>query len=592
MLNENKSKRNMIIMLAVALFVILAGDLLASLIQTDFGKVKVNDVRFDGADGTVISALLYVPKGASASNKAPGILAIHGMMNNRETQDGFAIEFARRGYVVLAIDQVGHGYSTSTANSHGFGAPDALSYLRSLDIVDTNNIGMEGFSTGAMAVAYAANKAKADYKSAVMVGFGYPILTSTFPRNLAVIESEWDEWSAGAWGVPVAKDVAKSALLKKTFNTSEDVVVGKLYGSIADGTARKYYMPRNIHNGDHFSPAAIGNAIDWFQATLQGGKPLPPSDQIWLWKEIGNLIALIGMIMLFFPVASLLLRANFFKNLEEAPAKPKSAKGIGWWISALIIVILPPSTYFSFQALAPKLGLKTSVIFPESMTSGLLSWLFLVSLIAAALFLIWHFAFNRKAKATASDYGLTWGKKLDWPKIGKSFLLAAVVAFAGYLTLVISAWLFKVDYRFWLFNVKPMSLLHFRIFLTYLVPFILCFVAMSVVLNGQLRPTRKGNEMSLGSEMAINVTLLALGFLGLLAFQYIPFVMGGPLTYGAGDSAIILFTVLAWEIVPMLTIVALAYTYFYRKTGHIYAGAFLSAILVTWIVVASQMIVA
>ena len=96
--------------------------------------------------------------------------------------------------------------------------------------------------------------------------------------------------------------------------------------------------------------------------------------------------------------------------------------------------------------------------------------------------------------------------------------------------------------------------------------------------------------MSLGSEMAINVALLVLGFLGLLAFQYIPFVMGGTLTYGAGDPAIILFTVLAWEIVPMLTIVALAYTYFYRKTGHIYAGAFISAILVTWIVVASQMI--
>jgi hypothetical protein len=224
------------------------------------------------------------------------------------------------------------------------------------------------------------------------------------------------------------------------------------------------------------------------------------------------------------------------------------------------------------------------------MTSGFLSWLLLVGLIALALFLIWHFAFNRKAKATASDYGLTWGKKLDWIKIGKSFLLAFLVVLAGYLTLVLSAWLFKVDYRFWLFNVKLMSLLHFRIFLTYLIPFIVYFVILGLVLNGQLRPTRKGTELSMRSEMAINVALLALGFLGLLAFQYIPFVMGGTLTYGSADSSIILFTVLAYEIVPMMTIVALAYTYFYRKTGHIYAGAFLSAILVTWIIVASQFI--
>src|SRR4030066_1409254 len=150
--NKNKSKRRDIIMLAIALFLILVGDLLASLIQTDFGKVKVNDVRFDGADGIVMSALLYVPKGVTASNKAPGILAIHGMMNNRETQDGFAIEFARRGYVVLAIDQVGHGYSDPPAFANGFGGIDGLKYLRSLDMVDPENIGMEGHSMGGWAI--------------------------------------------------------------------------------------------------------------------------------------------------------------------------------------------------------------------------------------------------------------------------------------------------------------------------------------------------------------------------------------------------------------------------------------------------------
>jgi len=587
--NGRKSKRTNIIMLAVALFLILVGDLLAFMVQTDGGNIRVSDVRFEGTDGIIISALLYVPKGATANNKAPGILAIHGYMLTRETQDGFAIEFARRGYVVLAIDQTGHGYSTGAANDSGFGAPDALRYLRSLDMVDTNNIGMEGFSTGAMASVYAANKAKDDYKSVVMIGFGYPILTSTFPRNLAVIESVWDEWSAFAWGVPVAKDVVKSAILKKAFGTNDDVVVGKLYGSFADGTARKLYQPRNIHNGDYFAPAAIGDAVGWFQATLDGGNALPPADQIWLWKEIGNLIALIGMVMLFFPVGSLLLRANFFKGLDEAPAKPKSAKGIAWWISAIIIVVLAPLTYFTFTEYATRFKISPTQIFPQPFTAGLLGWLLLVGLIALALFLIWHFAFNRKAKATASDYGLTWGKKLDWAKIGKSFLLAFLVAFVGYLTLVFSAWLFNVDFRFWLFNVKPMSLVQFRMFLSYLIPFIVYFIILGLVLNGQLRPTRKGMEFSMRSEMAINVALLVLGFLGLLAFQYIPFIMGNPLPVGTTANNV-LYTVLAFEIVPMLTIVALAYTYFYRKTGHIYAGAFLSAMLVTWIIVASQTI--
>jgi pimeloyl-ACP methyl ester carboxylesterase len=582
--NENKSKRTNIIMLAVALFLILVGNLLACSTQTDWGNVKVRDVRFAGTNGIIMSALLYEPKGVTAKNPAPGILAIHGYINTREMQDGFAIEFARRGYVVLAIDQTGHGYSDPPSFTNEFGAIDGLRYLRSLDIVDTNNIGLEGHSMGGWGIINTVKAFPDSYKAVVLEGSGIGSITSTFPRNMGVVLGEWDEYSQGMWGTPVAKDAVKGDRLKKAFGTNDDVVVGKLYGKIADGTARKFYQPRTTHPGVHISTAGIGDAIDWFQATLQGGKPLPPSDQIWYWKEIGNLIALIGMILLFFPVGSLLLRGNFFKGLDEAPAKPKSAKGIAWWISAIIIVVLPPLTYFTFKEYATKFKIAPNQIFPQAITAQVLVWLLLVGLIALALFLIWHFAFNRKAKATASDYGLTWGRKLNWEKIGKSFLLAFLVAFVGYLTLVFSAWLFNVDFRFWLFAVKPMSPIQFRMFLSYLIPFIVYFIILGLVLNGQLRPTRKGMEMSLGSEMAINVALLVLGFVGLIAFQYIPLLMGGTLTLRSE----ILFSIILFQLLPIMTIVALAYTYFYRKTGHIYVGAFLCAMLVTWILVASQ----
>jgi hypothetical protein len=93
--------------------------------------------------------------------------------------------------------------------------------------------------------------------------------------------------------------------------------------------------------------------------------------------------------------------------------------------------------------------------------------------------------------------------------------------------------------------------------------------------------------MSLGSEMVINVALLVVGFLGLLAYQYIPLLTGGSLSVHASSDNI-LFTIMAFQLLAMFTIVALAYTYFFRKTAHIYAGAFFSALLVTWILVASQ----
>ena len=133
----------------VVLGVILAigGAFWASSVQTG-GGVSVRDIRFAGTGGKTMSALLYVPPGASAMAKAPSILAVHGYINSRETQDAFAIEFARRGYVVLAMDQTGHGYSDGPAFSNGFGGPDGLKYLRSLPMVDTGNIGLEGHSMG------------------------------------------------------------------------------------------------------------------------------------------------------------------------------------------------------------------------------------------------------------------------------------------------------------------------------------------------------------------------------------------------------------------------------------------------------------
>lgn len=58
-----------------------------------------------------------------------------------------------------------------------------------------------------------------------------------------------------------------------------------------------------------------------------------------------------------------------------------------------------------------------------------------------------------------------------WKEIGKSFLLAVTVAFGGYLPLALSDFFFKIDFRIYVFAVRLMSALQFRIFLVYLIPF-------------------------------------------------------------------------------------------------------------------------
>jgi pimeloyl-ACP methyl ester carboxylesterase len=218
-------------LIVIALILIIGGGLLAYLIQTSGGTIKIKDIRFKASNGKMVSALLYIPAGVSKEKPAPGIVATHGYINSRETQDGFAIEFARRGYVVLAVDQTGHGFSDPPAFAQGFGGMDSLAYLRTLDIVDLDNIGLEGHSMGGWASVVAAATNPKGYKAVVLASsstgtFGIPEGTETFPRNTALIFSKYDEFSQLMWGAAIPADIVKTDKLKKLFGTTEDVEVG------------------------------------------------------------------------------------------------------------------------------------------------------------------------------------------------------------------------------------------------------------------------------------------------------------------------------------------------------------------------------
>src|ERR1700719_2143942 len=324
----------------VGLILILAGGLLAYLTQTS-GGIQIRDVRFVGAKGNTMSALLYVPANATPQLPAPGILAVHGYINSRETQDGFAIEFARRGYVVLALDQTGHGYSDPPAFANGFGGPDGLAHLRSLDIVDKNNIGLEGHSMGGWTVLAAAAAMPDDYKSMVLEGSstGKPFAadgTPGWPRNVALVFAQYEEISSLMWGVDRARDVTQSPKLQALFGTEGPVEPGKVYGDIAQDTARVLYTPAMTHPAEHISHEAIGDSLDWFGKTLQGRTPRPAGDQIWFRKEIGTLIALIGFVALLIGVFDGLLEAPMFSHLRlpeiagGAVSAHAAAKGGRW----------------------------------------------------------------------------------------------------------------------------------------------------------------------------------------------------------------------------------------------------------------------
>jgi pimeloyl-ACP methyl ester carboxylesterase len=572
-------------LLMVSLGMMVLGGFAAHLTQTAGGRVRIEDVRFVGPGGIAQNARLYVPQTATAEDPVPGIVAIHGYINTHETQAGFAIEFARRGFVVLAVDQTGHGLSDPPSGSNGFGGPPALAFLRTLDIVDPHNIGLEGHSMGGWASLAAAAALPDGYKSIVLegasVGRTAASSDSTPPlRNVAVVFSLYDEFSRSMWGVPVPRDIVASERLMAFFGTDEEVEPGRIYGSIEDGDARVLFQPPVTHPGDHLSRAAIGHAVAWFQATLDGGTDLPPSDQIWYWRELGTLVALVGMILLLLPVGAFLLEAPWFRELADVPSEPLSAKGVGWVGATLVFVLLPVVTFFPFKDLSTPLGFTPSRVFPQGITNQVITWTTLMGLISLVLFLVWHFTSNQRRGANGDHYGLTWGGKLSVRRILKSLLLAFLIVLAALVAVNASAFFFVSDFRFWVFAIRPLSPAQARIALSYLLPFSGFFLVLSTALHGQLR--RPG--LSLGAEITANILILTAGFAGLLLIQYVPLLMGGTMTISSEP----LWTIIAFQLLPIMTIVAVVSTFFFRRTGHVFVGAFASGMLVTWIVVASQ----
>jgi pimeloyl-ACP methyl ester carboxylesterase len=561
--------------LAIAgVILILAGGLLAHFTQTA-GGIRVQDVRFKGAKGNTMSALLYIPANATAQTPAPGILAVHGYINSRETQDGFAIEFARRGYVVLALDQTGHGYSDPPAFANGFGGPDGLAHLRGLDFVDKNNIGLEGHSMGGWTVLAAATAMPNDYKSMVLQGSstGKPFAadgTASWPRNVALVFAQYEEFSTLMWGVDLARDVTKSPKLWTLFGTQGAVEPGKVYGDIAQGTARVLYTPAITHPAEHISHEAIGHSLDWFARTLQGGTPKPADDQIWLRKEIGTLIALLGFVALLIGAFDALLEARMFSRLRlpeiadgTMPAHV-AADGRRWTMAFALSAFIPALTYYPAFALAGTF-VKPTAYLPQGITNQIMVWAVINGLITLALMPL--------APKRASRGGI----------VLQSVVIAVATVIVGYAALWLADLIFKIDFRFWIVALKLMSAKQFVIFLIYLVPFTAFFVVALHVLHR--------NFSTMGSGRAAlyltNILALTLGFIVLLVLQYGTLWLTGKLFNPLPDPGFVpLSTIVAIQFVPLLGICAVIATFTWRRTGSSLPGALICGLFVTWYVVA------
>jgi pimeloyl-ACP methyl ester carboxylesterase len=547
---------------ALGLVLILAGSFLAHAVQTA-GGTRVVDVRFRG-DGITQSALLYVPASASPQHPAPAVLISHGYINTREMQSPFAIELARRGFVVLAMDMAGHGYSQGAVFSPpDMGGPAALGYLRGLPFVDKANIGLEGHSMGGVPILAAAADQPDGYRSIVLEGSTTGLLGTkapAAPKNLELVFGRFDEFAELMWQVPEGSRVGQSKRLQALFGASGPVAEGRIYGDLAAGTARRLVNPPVTHPWEHFSRAGVGAAVDWFQTMLPGAAgPLPPDDQIWLWKEIGTLAAFAGLVLLMMGTFDVLITVPPFAALAHPMEPVAKQRGLKWWLAFVLTAAVPALTYYPLMKLGQLFA--PMRLFPQYIQNQLLVWALLNGLITLALSVV-----------------LRGGKPAFSNRWGLSAAIAAATVAVGYVSLAAVDALWHVDYRFWVLGLKPLDGRHALMAIPYFLLWAIYFLVAVRALTANLAVRGEGFLMQ---HAAWKLAMCA-GFVALLAYEYGTLFATGRLATPTEP----LNTIVAIQFVPLLAVVGALAAFTYRRTNSYVPGALICAALLSWYVTA------
>jgi hypothetical protein len=574
----------------------LLGSLFARWIHTDFGNTTVSEVAIFAGDGYQISAFVYMPEGVSAQNPAPGVAMFHGVNNSKEYMANTALELARRGYVVVSADMTGHGSSNGANPDNGCGGPDTLTYLQGLAEVDTSRIGLVGMSAGGFcAVSTAALSQPDGYNSIFYMESeanypGPPIVEPYMGlRNMAFNIGTWTELP-----VMIAVDKGTAAdmspALLPLFGTEGPIVPDQVYGSIAEGTARILYTPWEEHALSTDSVAAIGNTIDWMNATLGGGNGMGRGGQIWPLKLLGTTVALAGAFLFLFAMGGLLLRTRKFSSLVKPVPEYRGLTGGLWWVGAVVTTALGPLLYlWVWKHMFSTTWIDPNTLWPQSFTNIYMVWAVIVGVIAWALIALNHYTVTKKQYATLEHYGIAEpGGGIDWSTVGRSLLFVFVALAPLYLLLAFIKGFWHVDFRMWVLNLQPMTSARWHAFFGYLVPFGIYFFAQGILFNGFLR-WKKGKAPQ-WQEMLVNSIMLTFGALVWVLILFVPLWAGGTIAFGSDATTVIAAGLGGIYYLPLLVfwpLISCLYTFFFRKTGRIWVGAFMVTVYMVWTLAAS-----
>ena len=192
--------------------------------------VSAEVVRFKSFDGLEIPAIYYQPKQASAENKVPAIVWVHGGPGGQSRQ-GFnsTIQYlVNHGYAVLAVNNrgsSGYGKTFFKMDDQNHGDKDlkdcvaGKDWLAAQEVIDAEKIGILGGSYGGFMTMAALTYAPEEFKVGVNI-FG----VTNWMRTLKSIPPWWESFKEALYtemGNPHTADSVRLKAISPLFHTDK-----------------------------------------------------------------------------------------------------------------------------------------------------------------------------------------------------------------------------------------------------------------------------------------------------------------------------------------------------------------------------------
>lgn len=586
---NNEKKKSPSRLLMGSFIVLLISTIILSGLCTDWGKVKITRVNLEAHDGQTVSAIMYVPESATSEAPAPAAILLHGRSNSAHVTHTWATEMARRGYVVIAPDMQGGGESDNIPGNmlEDLTYQDIMwDYLQMTEFVDHDAIFFGGFSAGA-AKAYLAGNKYADEGCAGIISCAAVFVPEApYNTNLLVLKAQNDQYNSAFGCGP--RDVYEKTLAENLELPTDSAVSGEIYGSVEDKTAVQYvFLPTIIHQMSDVTPTGISAMVDFMNMVAPAPNMIDSSSTVWQWQQFMSLIAVLAFIGCICGLGKVLLCIPWFREdiVNPLPTN-KGARGAKYAFSALLAFAIPALIFIPVSARGMSGIFEHNPILRSKNLNGVMAALITVQLITICIMAVKYYM-KKKAgvKVTLSDYAIApEGSGINWKGVGKSFMLAMIVVVVAFVWLYFVEEFGGTNYQCWRVIVVNRFNIH-RMAAT--IPYIICiFIILFVSGIGMNTERRLDDKNSLLKCMIINALIAASGVGFLLLVQY-----GGSILSGTGQAV---FAQQSTGAVGGTSVGALDFavgfpfiigtmaainTYFFRKSGNIWTGTFIGAVL-------------